>query len=215
MTNLLYLARRAEDRRPARNFLRIAEQELQRVAQLTSQSLRFYKQSTRPHAIQPMDLITAVLDVYTVKMGKQHIELQRRDRLCDPVVCLESEVRQVISNLVRNAMDAMWITGGRLIVRSRPGTEWRHGRRGVVITVADTGAGMSRDTRDRLYTAFFTTKGIGGTGLGLWVSSGIVQRHNGRLLVRSRKRATAGGLSGTVFLLYLPFDGMGASSVGE
>ena len=110
-------------------------------------------------------------------------------RRAQPVVCLESEVRQVISNLVRNSMDAMWVSGGRLMVRSREATEWRSGKRGVLITVADTGGGMSRDTVERLYTAFFTTKGIGGTGLGLWVSSGIVQRHHGRLLVRSRQRS--------------------------
>ncbi len=218
VTNLLYLARREKGDTARDDFLRIAEQELSRVSQLTAQSLRFYKQSTRPHAIQPGDLITAVLDVYTAKMSKQRMVLERRDAPCQPVVCLESEVRQVISNLVRNAMDAMWSSGGRLIVRSREATEWRSGRRGVVITVADTGSGMSRETRDRLYTAFYTTKGIGGTGLGLWVSSGIVQRHYGRLLVKSRQRGQADnssscGSAGTVFLLYLPYEGIGEARV--
>ena len=248
VTNLLYLARREKGDAARDDFLRIAEQELHRVSQLTAQSLRFYKQSTRPHAIQSGDLITAVLDVYTARMSKQKMVLERRDAPSRPVVCLESEVRQVISNLVRNAMDAMWSSGGRLIVRSREATEWRSGRRGVVITVADTGSGMSSETQERLYTAFYTTKGLSGTGLGLWVSSGIVERHQGRLLVKSRQpgnaergpstrnqeelgnphrtspdrtsqdrtspdRSSPCGAGGTVFLLYLPYEGMGEARV--
>jgi signal transduction histidine kinase len=117
-------------------------------------------------------------------------------------MCLESEIRQVISNLVRNAMDAMWDTGGRLLVRSREATDWHTGNKGVAITVADTGTGMAAETVSKLYTAFFTTKGLGGTGLGLWVSSGVVQRHRGRLTVRSRQ----GEKCGTVFKLFLPFE---------
>jgi PAS domain S-box-containing protein len=201
VTNLVFLARREKQMPIKDEFLLTAEKELHRVSQLTSQSLRFYKQSTRPSAIQPADLVTAVLDVYLSRMGKMKIRLERRDRPCALVVCLESEVRQVISNLVRNAMDAM-PDGGHLRVRTREATEWATGRRGVTITVADTGTGMSAETKAKLYTAFFTTKGIVGTGLGLWVSSGIVERHHGKLAVCSRE----GKASGTVFSLFLPYE---------
>lgn len=202
VTNLLYLARREDRREQKDEFLQTAERELHRVSQLASQSLRFYKQSTKPTEIYPADLITAVLDVYTAKLAKLHIKLERRDSPCEAIVCLESEVRQVISNLVRNSMDAIGGDGGTMVVRSREATEWQTGVRGVVISVADSGAGMSAETRSKLYTAFFTTKGIGGTGLGLWVSSGIVQRHHGRLLVKSRE-GTGGG---TIFMLFLPYE---------
>jgi len=202
VTNLLFLARREQQDTMRDNFLLTAERELHRVSQLTTQSLRFYKQSTKPTAIHPRELITAVLDVYSAKLSKMRICLERRDAPCEPVFCLESEVRQVISNLVRNAMDAIGERGGRLLVRSRQSVDWRTGRRGVSITVADTGEGMSRETQSKLYTAFFTTKGMGGTGLGLWVSSGIMQRHHGRLAVRSRQAPR----SGTVFCLFLPYD---------
>lgn len=202
VTNLLYLARDAKTEAVKDEFLRIAERELSRVSQLTTQSLRFYKQSTKPQAILASELITAVLDVYARKMSKQGIAVERRDRVARPIVCLESEIRQVISNLVRNAMEAMPSCGGKIRVRSREGTDWKTLRRGILIIVADNGAGMSEETRQNLYMAFYTTKGIGGTGLGMWVSSGIMQRHHGRLLVRSRE----GKCSGTVFSMFLPFE---------
>ena len=125
--------------------------------------------------------------------------------MSESIVCFESEIRQVISNLVRNAIDAMSISGGRLVVRTREATHWRSGTKGVVITVADSGAGMKPETRARIFKAFYTTKGIAGTGLGLWVSSEIVDRHHGKLLVRSR---TTPGSSGTAFEMFLPYQTM-------
>jgi two-component system sporulation sensor kinase C len=206
VTNLLYLAEREKDDEQRDEFLQTAQRELHRVSQLTTQSLRFYKQSTRPQAIRPTELISAVLDVYKAKMAKMGIVIERQDAATEPIVCLESEVRQVISNLVRNAMDAMSGKGCRLLVRSRMATEWQSGRKGITITVADNGSGMSPETREHLYTAFFTTKGIGGTGLGLWVSSGIIQRHYGRLSVKSSQ----GQRHGTVFSMFLPQQGIAA-----
>ena len=95
--------------------------------------------------------------------------------------------------------------GGRLLIRSREASEWRFGSKGVMITIADTGIGISPEAMKSLYTAFFSTKGIGGTGLGLWVSSEIVNRHQGRLRVRSRQQPAR---SWTVFELYLPYQGL-------
>ena len=88
-------------------------------------------------------------------------------------------------------------------MRSREGTDWKTGRKGLILTVADTGSGMSPDTAAKIFEPFFTTKEIGGTGLGLWVSHEIVQRHGGTLAVRSSQRT---GCSGTVFTLFLPFE---------
>jgi signal transduction histidine kinase len=187
-------------------YLRDAELELHRVSQLTSQSLRFYKQSTKPQAIRPLDMITAVIDVYATKLKKLRISLDRRDSPAAPVVCLESEIRQVISNLIRNSMDAMETSGGCLTIRSREAMDWNSERKGVLISVTDSGPGISSETMEKLYTAFFTTKGLGGTGLGLWVSSGIVQRHGGKLKARSRQ----GEDSGTMFTLFLPYNGLAA-----
>ena len=97
--------------------------------------------------------------------------------------------------------------GGRLIIRSRETTEWRTDAKGILITVADTGTGISPEILKSIYKAFFTTKGISGTGLGLWISSEIVQRHQGRLRVRSSQDPRH---HGTVFQLFLPYQGIAA-----
>jgi signal transduction histidine kinase len=125
-----------------------------------------------------------------------------RLRTEQPVVCFEGDIRQVLNNLVSNAIDAM-PSGGRLLVRGREGTSWSTGRKGIVLTVADTGEGMSPQVLLNIFDAFFTTKGIGGTGLGLWVSQEIVARHNGVLNVRSTQGKRR---NGTVFALFLPFN---------
>jgi len=109
----------------------------------------------------------------------------------------------VLSNLLGNAIDVM-PHGGRLLIRSRETLDWKTGRRGIVLTFADTGSGMSAETKARIFEPFYTTKGISGTGLGLWISSEIMQRHGGCIAVHSSQREEH---HGTVFSLFLPFDG--------
>jgi PAS domain S-box-containing protein len=203
--NLLYLAERADSLVDSRTYLGMADRELQRVKLITSQSLRFYKQSTRPQAIGSTELVDSVLDLYHSRLSNSRVEVERRGRATQSIVCMESEIRQVLNNLVSNAIDAMHGRGGKLRVRTREATDWRTGEHGVAITVADTGSGISQETLNHMYRAFYTTKGIGGTGLGLWISSEIVARHRGRLKVRTSQRA---GASGTIFELFLPFQGL-------
>ena len=132
-----------------------------------------------------------------------HVRVERRDRNSRPVTCFEGEILQVLSNFIGNAIDAMTPRGGRLLIRSREGTEWRTGRKGIILTVADTGCGMSQQTLTRIFEPFFTTKDHKGNGIGLWISRGIVERHRGTLTVRSRQSANG---SGTIFAFFLPFD---------
>ena len=204
VTNLLYLAQHGADLKETRQYLGQADRELQRVASITSQSLRFYKQSTKPQAISAGELLHAVLDLYESRADNSHVTIERRERSVDSIICLESEIRQVLSNLVRNAIDSMHGSGGRLLVRSREATDWRTGGEGIVITIADTGSGISAQTMRNLYKPFFTTKGIAGTGLGLWISSEIITRHQGRMKVRSSQD---GRRHGTVFQMFLPYQG--------
>jgi signal transduction histidine kinase len=118
------------------------------------------------------------------------------------VLCLENDIRQVLNNLIANAIDAMR-QGGRLLVRAHEATQQSTGRRGVRMTIADTGHGMPEAVRRRLFQPFYTTKGLNGTGLGLWISEGIVKRHHGRLEVRSSQHPVH---HGTVFTLFLPAE---------
>lgn len=203
VTNLLYLARTSTSLEEVQQYLESADTELRRASSITNQTLRFHKQATSPTAVTAEDLLESVLSVHRSRIVNAHVLVERLDRTQRPVLCFEGEIRQVLSNLVGNAVDAMQSSGGRLLLRSRVARDWATKRTGLAITVADTGAGMSRSTIAQIFQAFFTTKGIAGTGLGLWVSKEILDRHHGRLTVRSSQQP---GASGTVFLLFLPFE---------
>lgn len=200
--NLIYLARQYAVQPNVKELLETADQELRRVSIIANQTLRFHKQATNPQAISCDELLSTVLSIYEGKLKNSGIEVERRSREEHAVVCFEGDIRQVLNNLVANAIDAM-PKGGRLLIRSREGTDWRSGRQGTFLTIADTGMGIDHKTQARIFEAFFTTKGISGTGLGLWVSAEIMERHRGRILLRSRQD---GGRKGTVLSLFLPFQ---------
>jgi len=202
VTNLLYLAEQSAVNPDARKYLETAQQELGRVSVITNQTLRFYRQTSNRKSITATELIDGTLPLYQGKLNNSNVTVERRERTHNPVLCFDGEIRQVLSNLIGNAIDAMSATGGRLLLRSRGATDWATGRKGIVLTVADTGAGMSAATLSRIFEAFFTTKGLSGTGLGLWISREITDRHLGKLRVRSSKSAH----SGTVFTIFLPCD---------
>jgi PAS domain S-box-containing protein len=203
LTNLLYLAARSGDPEKVQEYIRTAERELRRVSAISNQTLRFHKQASSPRAITCKELLDSVLSLYQGRIVNSGIRIEERVRALEPVCCFEGEIRQVLSNLVSNAVDAMHPLGGRLLLRTREATNWISRERGVTFTVADNGTGIPASAVNRIFEAFFTTKDIGGTGLGLWVSSEIVTRHRGALRVRSTQKQ---GRSGTVFTMFLPFD---------
>jgi PAS domain S-box-containing protein len=205
VTNLLYLAGQSHELGQVQAYLRTADIELRRVSAIANQTLRFNKQSTKPTSVTCSDLISSVLSIYQGRLHNSNISVEKRKSAQRSILCFEGEIRQVIGNLIVNAIDAM-PKGGRLLLRSREGKDWRSGRDGLVITVADTGVGMSKESAGRIFEAFYTTKGFGGTGLGLWISREILDRHGGKLSVRSSQSA---GRSGSVFALFLPFDAIG------
>jgi PAS domain S-box-containing protein len=204
VTNLLYLAECSKDPAETKTYVKAAELELRRVAVIANQTLRFHKQSSSPQEISGDSLIESVLSMFQSRLVNSGIRVEERKRTTLTVRCFEGEIRQVLSNLVSNAIDAMQpLGGGRLLLRTHAGREWTTGRRGLVITVADTGSGMPAAVAGRIFEPFYTTKGASGTGLGLWVSNEIVHRHHGTLRFRSSETE---GRSGTVFALFLPFD---------
>jgi PAS domain S-box-containing protein len=201
VTNLLYLARLNEETPPSvQSFLKTAEQELQRVSQISAQTLRFHRQSTKPTRITPEELLEPTLALYNGRLLNSHIQLVVEHRGAGYITCYEGDMRQVLNNLISNAIDSMR-AGGRLIVRTAESWIKDETTRGVRITVADTGHGMSQSVIKRICEPFYTTKGINGTGLGLWISRGIIEKHRGSLKVRSR---TGEACSGSVFSLFLP-----------
>lgn len=202
VTNLLYLARTSAELETVHGYLDTAEQELRRVSNITNQTLRFHKQSTDPMAVTGARLLSETLALYKGRILNAHIQVEVRHRAAPPVTCFDGEIRQVLSNVVGNAVDAMPGGGGRLALRSREGTNWKSGERGIVLTVADTGVGMSSSVMQHIFEAFYTTKGARGNGLGLWISCEIINRHGGSIRVSSSRRE---GRTGTVFMVFLPF----------
>ena len=204
VTNLLYLSINTENKEELNKYLHIAERELTRVSAITNQTLRFYRQSTNPRTVPCEDLIDSVLAIHHRRILSSRVQVHTRLRATPPINCFEGEIRQVLNNLIGNAIDAMH-EGGSLFIRSREGTHWPSRRRSLIVTIADTGSGIRRENLKKIFEPFFSTKGLSGTGLGLWVSHEIVQRHRGALRVRSSQFPDR---HGTVFTLFLPFDGV-------
>ncbi len=205
LTNLLYLIKLSDSMDEIKEYVSIAQQELARVTEITVQTLRFHRQASRPAEIDCGELAQSVMTLYSGRMLLRKVEMEWRLRDCPRVMCLEGEIRQVLNNLVRNALDA--IKGpGRLLMRVSPMCHLKGGGPGVRITVADTGEGISDEMKGRLFELFQTTKEQTGTGLGLWVSRGIVEKHGGSIKVRSKRANVAGDSSWTVFSVWLPLN---------
>jgi PAS domain S-box-containing protein len=207
ITNLLYLVALDESLpRELRPYVTMAQSELSRVCQIATQTLRFHRQAVRATHVTARDLVTAVLNLYQGRLANSGIAVSVRYDTDTKILCFENDIRQVLNNFIANAIDAMR-NGGRLLVRAHNATvstpQHPDGIRGVRIVIADTGHGMTPDVQARVFEPFYTTKDLNGTGLGLWISSGIVSRHNGRLTFRSSTHPLH---HGTAFSLFLPLE---------
>ncbi|HVG27702.1 MAG TPA: PAS domain S-box protein [Acidobacteriaceae bacterium] len=202
VTNLLFLLRDATDATERMSYVSLAEQEIRRVTEIATQTLRFYRDPSGPTVCDVAALIESVLTLFH---GRAHVLMVGAEtRLCDDCTVFGSqgELRQVFVNLVGNALDAM-PRGGRLLVRTRV---YRGDRPGVRATVADSGQGMTEETKKRLFRPFFTTKASTGTGLGLWLSLEILVKHGASIRVRSRPGR------GTVVSVFFPERAPGEES---
>jgi PAS domain S-box-containing protein len=202
ITNLLYLLDDASLQTEQRKYIKLAQQELARVVDISTQALRFYRDPSAPTQCNLPDIIDSALALFGGRIAAAQIQVERDDYKNAIVLGAREELRQMMVNLVHNAMDAM-PHGGRLLVRTKSTTEWHRGRKGIRLTVADTGEGMSRSTMRRMFEPFFTTRPAVGTGLGLWLCAGIVKKHGGKMQVKSCQKP---GRSGTVFSIFLPYD---------
>jgi PAS domain S-box-containing protein len=200
ITNLLYLIRQSTSMEDVQNYAALAQGELARVTEITLQTLRFNRQHSKPTEVDVGELLRTVMALYTGRILVRNIDTDVKLMSAPRVTALEGEIRQVINNLIRNSLDAMSSCGGRLMVRLHRERDRYNGAEGVRLTVADTGEGISSKMQDHLFEAFQTTKELTGTGLGLWVSKGIIEKHGGRIRVRTRR----GERHGTVFLVWLP-----------
>jgi PAS domain S-box-containing protein len=210
VTNLLYLLRHQPSLdREAIGYADLAQQEIARVAQMTQQTLRFYRQSTLPVVANLGELMNSVLTLFMGRLMALQVEVLRKDGPEIELYCFSGELRQLLANLVGNAIDALE-SGGHLWLSLRRSRSWVDGTPGVRLFVADDGCGMTDATRRRMFEPFFTTKESTGTGLGLWVGMEIIVKHNATIRVSSRAAEVGGEKrSGTVFMLFFPDAGIG------
>ena len=201
LVNLIYLARGEEDMQKIRRHLTEADRELQRIAHITRQSLGFYRESASASLFRPDLVIREVFDFYSFRASQARVSLHVNIKTEQKAWGSAGELRQVISNLLANSLDAC-SAGNAICVRVRASRNPRDlALTGVRIVVADTGCGIGPENLDNIFEPFFTTKKDTGTGLGLWVSRELIEKYGGHLGVRS---STSGRRTGTVFSLFLP-----------
>jgi signal transduction histidine kinase len=206
VTNLVYLAKRElpPGADAAASLLNSAERELDRVTHIARQTLGFYRDTSWPVRFNIAQTFDDLLTLYERRLENRHVQIKRDYDKDAELIGLAGEIRQAFSNLITNAMDAM-PGGGTLRVRVRKisNPNNAHGS-GVRITLADSGKGITPEHRRSLFQPFFTTKADVGTGLGLWITKGIVEKHGGSIQVKSK---TGERDHGTTFSIFLPLDG--------
>lgn len=204
ITNLIFLMQGDLSEQQRKMFLEDAEQELARVTEITKQTLRFYREPAQPLATDIAPVLDSVIKLNASRMATTGITVER-EVLSEPeevrVLSTPGELRQVLANLIGNAIDAMR-RGGRLRIRvsDHQGFEGSV-RRWVRVTVADTGTGITPEVLPSIFEPFVTTKGETGTGLGLWVTSEIIKKNGWKIRVRSCRTP---GRTGTAFAILIP-----------
>jgi PAS domain S-box-containing protein len=182
-------------------YVKTAEEELARVVHITKQTLGFYREISSPVMSSVPQLFEEVLAAYDERIERGGITVHKDFSQVGPLASFPSELRQVFSNLVLNAIESI-SAPGNIQIRVKQGHN-PQGRAGIRVTVADDGCGIPAENMARIFEPFFSTKDSKGTGLGLWVSQGIVQKHQGRLRLRSRTDQENHGTCCTVFLPYV------------
>lgn len=184
-----------------REYLTMAEQEVHRIAQITRDALSDFRDIQGSRETNVPELLGSVIEFYRPRLVSRGILVETRYGASGNVPVCSGPLRQVFSNLLLNAADSM-LPGGRLQARTSNAREQTGAHRdGLRVTIADNGCGIAENNIREIFDPFFTTKGSGGSGLGLALVKEVVQKHGGRLRVRSSTRP---GHSGSVFSIFLP-----------
>ena len=198
--NLLFLAQTASDTpAPVLQYLKTADDELKRIAHITRQTLGFYRESSVPTTFLVDTLLNSVIDLLQAKVVSTQVLVEKQGDDLLQMTAAFGELRQVISNLMLNSLDALG-EGGRVALRASTSRNPLDGSSRIRITIADNGQGISAAVLPRIFEPFFTTKSSTGNGLGLWVCKQIVEKHGGSIWVRSRTCEP----HGTTFSIVLP-----------
>jgi signal transduction histidine kinase len=193
VVNLLYLLRQDPTPEEREEFLELAQGELARVTQISRAMLGMYREARTPIDLNLAEILKSVLLLLEHSLSQAGLRVEVALDYSATANGFPVELRQVFTNLLTNAMDAS-SAGGRIDVRLFRVSD------GVVIEIGDEGTGISAESQESLFQPFYTTKGELGTGLGLWVSQGIVQKHGGEIRVASQVSPEDHGTRMTVWL---------------
>jgi PAS domain S-box-containing protein len=208
VTNLIFLSRgQPELSSETRGYLGAADAELARVAHLVQQTLGFYRDNSQPSSRPLSAVVDDVLAIYERKCKRKNLRVERRVEQDLSVFAVQGELKQILSNIVTNAIDASH-PGGKIEIRARSCRDPRSNQPGICITIGDDGAGVPRQYREKVFAPFFTTKKEVGTGLGLWIIKDLLEKRGGQVRLRSRDTQP----SGTVMRIYLPQEIQEATS---
>lgn len=204
MSNLLYLA--AQDTSisgETHAYIEQASYELIRISQITKQVLAYHRESKQPVPTSANELLDGVLAMFRAHMGGMGVELASRLSCGDEILVHPGEIRQVFGNIISNALDATSPMHGKLRVRCFRARDQKRNLMGVRFLFSDNGPGISAVNIPHIYEAFYTTKQAKGSGIGLWLSSEVIQKHRGRIRLRTR---TSGPYKGTLFDVFFPIS---------
>jgi PAS domain S-box-containing protein len=206
VTNLLYLIEHHEGvSAEAAKLVTTAERELTRVSRIVKQSLSYYRVGAVAGELDLASIVEESIQIFGGRMERAGIHISKEITAGTTLIGFPGEIRQVIDSLLLNAEEAM-PDGGRLRISVRHSSNWRdHHEPGVRLTIADTGCGISREHFPHLFEPFFTTKAEKGSGLGLFVTRGIILKHKGLVKFRSRQMEAT---SGTVVSVFWPSSGV-------
>ena len=202
ITNLLYLLRSSLDRsEAAEQYLESAQTELERVSKIARRILSFNRESASPVRVNLSEILEDVLALNNRALVDKSIQIKREWSGDLNVEGFPAQLRQVFSNIVRNAIEASF---PEKTIRIRISGYPRNGSvaaQTARVTISDQGIGIPTAHLGKIFDAFFTTKELKGSGIGLWLSNAIVREHRGYLRVRSSTRAH---VCGTCLSVVLP-----------
>jgi PAS domain S-box-containing protein len=184
----------------ARYYAQLGQEELHRVSHITRQTLGFYRESKDPVDVSLPQLLDDILDLQLRRLEFGNIAVEKQYTTGGVIQGFPVELKQVFLNLLVNAAQAM-PDGGKLRLRVAKCRSRDNRAAGISVSIADTGSGIAPEQSQHLFEPFFTTKSTKGTGLGLWISKGIVQKYGGSIRFRSVRQA-GGNL--TCFQVFFP-----------
>ena len=212
--NLFFLIRKRSNP-DLETLIGMAERELSRVVQITKNMLSLYRESKKVIPLNLREVIDDVAALMQRSFRDKNIRYTAEFATETLISGFPAEMRQVVSNLLSNAVDAV-PAGGKVLIRLEDST-LRDSRAGVALLVSDDGPGIPEDVLPKIFRPFFTTKGEKGTGLGLWIVHDIVAKHGGYIEAASQTTEANHGTTFTVMFPAYPVlqapRGIGARSV--